>query len=65
VATAADERARPPAGKALLLMDQSFETFGKRPQAPERARSPAREPSVRPTATDAPKRTERASTEDS
>jgi hypothetical protein len=65
VATTADERARPPAGQARLLMDQGFETFGKRPQAPERARSPAREPSMRPTATDAPKRTEQASTEES
>ena len=47
---AADERPRPPAGEARLLMDQSIDQFSRKLQTPERAKSPASQP----TRTNAP-----------
>ena len=67
VATAAtpDERPRPPAGAARLLVDQGFERFGERAGTPERTRVRARVPALRPTSTGTPAREEQAGNEGS
>lgn len=64
-AAAADERPRPPAGAARLLVDQGFERFGERASTPERTRARSRVPALRPTSTGAPGRDERSGTEGS
>lgn len=62
IATAAttDERPRPPAGAARLLVDQGFERFGERASTPERARVRSLVPALRPTSTGTPLREEQS-----